>query len=62
MNLYCFLFRLAQDMSGMYFFYHGLGMWKGEIKELFHDLLHPAHLAVLQPHLDAVRMEWGIGQ
>jgi len=34
---------------------------KGEIKRLFYDLLHPAYLAVLQPHFNAVRMERGIG-
>jgi len=31
-------------------------------RRLCHDLLHPAHLAVLQPNFDAVRMHGGIGQ
>ncbi|MDQ1282768.1 MAG: hypothetical protein QG666_557, partial [Euryarchaeota archaeon] len=37
-------------------------MLKERDKRLFDDHLHPAHLAVLQPHLDAVWMGWGTGQ
>jgi hypothetical protein len=37
-------------------------VWKWRDKKLFDDLLHPAHLAVRQPHFDAVRMSGGTGQ